>query len=121
MAVVLAPEMPEHIQRWRAPGSFTRWNNNVQALRNFAMNRPGYARQQIASYFGLRGTANLSLAVSDTNHGSVKINTLTIAAPTNAPWSGVYFKDNPITLSAVAKAGVVEPVRHPSPSNRPKA
>jgi len=69
------------------------------------MNRPGYARQQIASYFGLRGTANLSLAVADTNHGSVKINTLTIAASTNAPWTGVYFKDNPITLTAVAKPG----------------
>ena len=105
IAAVLAPEMPEHIQRWRAPGSFTEWNNNVQALRNFAVNRPGYARQQIGSYFGLRGTANLALAVSDTNRGSVKINTLTIAAPTNAPWSGVYFKDNPITLSAVAKTG----------------
>ncbi len=105
MAVVLAPEMPEHIQRWRAPGSFAEWNSNVQALRNFAVNRPSYARQQIASYFGLRGTANLSLGVSDTNHGGVKINTLTTAAPTNAPWSGLYFKDNPITLSAVPKAG----------------
>src|SRR5436190_6368690 len=105
MASVIAPEMAEHIQRWRAPGSVTEWNNNVQVLRNFAVNRPGYARQQIAGYFGLRGTANLSLSVSDTNHGSVKINTLTISAPTNAPWNGVYFKDNPIVLTAVAKAG----------------
>ena len=30
---------------------------------------------------------------------------MTIAAPTNAPWSGLYFKDNPITLSAVPRAG----------------
>jgi hypothetical protein len=104
-AAALAPEMAEHIQRWRAPGSVTGWNNNVQALRNFAVNRPGYARQQIAGYFGLRGTANLSVAVSNTNHGGVKINTLTFAEPTNAPWHGIYFKDNPITLTAVAKAG----------------
>ena len=105
MAAVIAPEMPEHVRRWRAPGSLTEWNNNVQALRDFALNRPGYARQQIASYFGLRGTASVSLAVSDTNQGSVRIDTLTTSASTNAPWSGVYFKDNPITLTAVAMAG----------------
>ena len=105
MAATLAPEMPEHIQRWRAPGSFAEWSNNVQVLRAFAANRPAYARQQIAAYFGLRGTANLALAVSDTNRGGININSLAIAAPTNAPWSGVYFKDNLITLTAVAKPG----------------
>jgi hypothetical protein len=62
-------------------------------------------RQHLVQQLGLRGTANVSLSVSDTNHGSVKINTLTIAAFTNAPWTGVYFKDNPITLTAVAKPG----------------
>jgi len=80
-------------------------NNYFQLLHTFAVNRPSYARKQIAGYYGLRGTATLSLAVSHTNHGRVKINTLTIAAPTNAPWSGLYFKDNPITLSAVPRAG----------------
>ena len=105
MAAEISPEMAEHIRRWRAPGSVTEWNNNVQVLRTFALNRPGNARQQIVGYFGLRGTANLSLAVSDTNYGSIKLNTITVAAPTNAPWAGVYFKDNPITLSALPKPG----------------
>ncbi|PYK57482.1 MAG: hypothetical protein DME21_17160 [Verrucomicrobia bacterium] len=105
MQAVIAPEMAEHSRRWHAPGSVTEWNNNVQVLRDFAMNRPAYARQQIVSYFGLRGTANLSLAVSETNLGSIKINSLSVAAPTNAPWTGVYFKDNPITLAALAKPG----------------
>src|SRR5947208_15091045 len=69
------------------------------------MNRPAYARQQIVSYFGLRGTANLSLAVSETNLASIKINPLNVAAPTTAPWHGFYFKDNPLTLAALAKPG----------------
>ena len=105
MAALLAPEMPEHIRRWRAPASVTAWNNNVQAMRDFALNRPAYARQQIATYFGLRGTANLSLSVSDTNQGALRINSLEVSAPTNAPWIGIYFKDNPITLTAVPRAG----------------
>src|SRR5207244_3125740 len=51
---------------------------------------------------GLAGTANLSVSVSDTNRGLIRLNTLSIAAPTNAPWSGTYFKGNPINLTAVA-------------------
>ena len=47
MAAEISPEMAEHIRRWRAPGSVTEWNNNVQVLRTFALNRPGNARQQI--------------------------------------------------------------------------
>ena len=105
MAAVLEPEMPEHIQRWRAPGSVAAWNDNVQTLRDFALNRPAYARQQIATYFGLRGTAKLSLAVSDPGQGAIRINSLDVAAPATAPWTGVYFTDNPIVLTAVPRSG----------------
>ncbi|MEW6155900.1 MAG: CotH kinase family protein [Verrucomicrobiota bacterium] len=105
MAAVITPEMAEHINRWRAPSSVSTWRNHVQYLRDYAVNRPGFARQHLAQKFGLRGTATVSLSVSHTNQGGIRINTLAITAPTNTPWSGIYFKDNPVTFTAEAKPG----------------
>ncbi len=105
MAAVLEPEMAEHTRRWRAPASLTDWRNRVQYLRDYANNRPQFMRQHLIQQFGLGGTATLAIAVSDTNQGSVRLNTLTIVAPTNAPWSGTYFTGNPINVTAVANPG----------------
>ena len=44
------------------------------------------------------------MAVSNTNHGGVKINTLTVAEPTNAPWHGIYFKDNEVKRVVATRA-----------------
>lgn len=105
LAAALEPEMAEHIARWRAPGSLAEWRNQVQYLRTYAINRPQHARQHLMQRFALRGTVTLSLATSDTNCGSILINTLRVSAPANEPWSGVYFKDNPITLHALPNPG----------------
>lgn len=101
----LAPEMKDHTDRWHAPGSMTEWSNNVSFLRQFAAQRPGFMRQQIQGKFGLAGTVTARLRVTDTNAGVIHWSTLDIAAPTNAPWTGVYFKGHPIAATAVANAG----------------
>jgi hypothetical protein len=105
MAAALDPEMAEHIRRWRAPASLLDWRSNVQYLRNYANNRPQYARTHLLQRFSLRGTATLTVSVSDPGHGILRLNSLTLDAPTSAPWSGLYFRGNPITLAALAAPG----------------
>jgi len=105
MAAVLAPEMPEHINRWRAPTSISAWNSHLQYLRDYASKRPAFARQHIVQKFGLGGTATVTLSVSDTNRGGITINLAPTVASTHAPWTGVYFRDHPLTLRANAKPG----------------
>jgi hypothetical protein len=105
MSTVLAPEIPEHLNRWRAPASVTEWRAHVQYLRDYAVNRPGFARQHLMQKFGLRGTVNVSIASANTNAGSVLLNSITLSAPANTPWKGIYFKDNPITATALPNPG----------------
>lgn len=105
MAAELAPEMAEHIRRWRTHSSAAEWNSNVQYLRMYAMNRPGFCRQHLIRRFGLGETVVLSAGVSDTNAGSLKVNSLAISAPASAPWCGIYFKNHPVTLVARPRLG----------------
>ena len=104
-AARIAAEMREHIARWGAPSSLTVWTNNVEALRNYARLRGDFCRQHLTNKFGLRGVVNLTLQVSDPEAGSIRVNTLDIAASTNAPWTGVYFRDNPVRITAQARPG----------------
>jgi hypothetical protein len=100
MAAEISPEMTEHCRRWRAPADWPAWTNNLSWLHQFAINRVPVQRQHLTNQFSLRGTVNVTLQVNDTNAGTIRFNTLTIAPPTNAPWTGVYFRDNPVTFSA---------------------
>lgn len=102
---VLAPEMAEHIRRWRSPASVAQWESNVQYLRNYADQRPLYMRTHLARQFGLGANVTLSLSVSDPGHGSIRVNTLQVAASRDEPWSGLYFKQHPLRLTAVAEPG----------------
>lgn len=111
MQAVIAPAMAEHIARWSAPASISEWNNNVEAIRTFARQRPDYQRQHLIDYFNLGGTAAVMLNVSDPAKGSIRINTLSInentpgVGSTPYPWKGIYFKNVPITLTALPKPG----------------
>ena len=105
MAEEISPEMSEHCARWRAPADWPTWTNNVARLHQFATNRAIFARQQITNQFGLRGQPTVTLRVNDPNAGVIHWSTLTINAPTNAPWSGVYFRDNPVAFSAESFSG----------------
>lgn len=102
---VLAPEMAEHIRRWRSPASVALWESNVQYLRNYADQRPLPMRNHLALQFGLGATANLSLSVNNPEHGSIRVNTLLVTAPPEAPWTGGYFQQHPIELTAEAAPG----------------
>ncbi|RZJ67917.1 MAG: T9SS type A sorting domain-containing protein [Flavobacterium sp.] len=112
MKDVIFPELPEHTQRWSAfdMGDFD-WYMNYQT--GFANQRPGFQRNHIRNKFSIANNITATLNVSNVDHGYIKINTIEITpalAGVNAtpfPWSGTYFSNIPVTLTAIAKPGYV--------------
>jgi hypothetical protein len=107
----LGQEMPEHIQRWRTPSNMSDWYSNVDAMTDFANQRPEYQRNHLRSYFDLGSDVEITLTVNDTAQGYVKINTIDIVPSTPGvkdnpyPWTGIYFEGNPVQVEAVPKPG----------------
>ena len=121
---VLDPEMTEHVNRWRYPSSspdittrltetpsLTQWNTIMNGLLGFAKARPANDRKRLMDYFALTDTFKITLNVSNELAGEIKINTLNVNAKLDGvnnpvyPWSGSYFKDVPIALTAIAHPG----------------
>lgn len=104
----IADEMPRHIQRWAHPASVEEWEKVVKHYQNFAGERPALQRQQLARFFKLPGEYRLTVNVSDSAHGRVRVNTTTLDETTHGvaesvyPWSGTYFQRVPLEVEAVA-------------------
>jgi hypothetical protein len=99
------PEMSRHITKWGLYGflrSMSRWESNVDVLREFTMRRERYVREHICDKFDLEGCAELKLNVSQTGRGKIKVNSLIID---EFQWSGDYFLGIPIQLSALPSPG----------------
>ena len=61
MQKVLSPEMQEHIDRWRVIGSYDQWLENVEVLRNFAIQRPEIQAKQLNDFFHLKGSKMITI------------------------------------------------------------
>lgn len=98
-----SPEIEEHINRWRRPVNKNEWLSNIAIMRNFAEKRPNYVRTHLEEYFNLQKQNTITLQTANAIGGKIKINTIT--PNTNEPWSGLYFKEIPITLEAIPETG----------------
>ncbi|GAB3173510.1 CotH kinase family protein [Telluribacter humicola] len=107
----IQPEIGEHIARWKTSGGVNDWNNEVNIMIDFAQRRPSIMSQQLKNHFSLSDRRSITVNVSNTENGYIKVNTLTILPTTpgvsqNAyPWTGYYFQNVPVTLTAMPKAG----------------
>ena len=120
----VTPEMSEHVARWRYPSvatdlltrsseipSLTKWNSINIDLLDFMNKRPGKVRKQYMTAFLLTDTVNVTVNVSDTAAGRVKISTLIIDENTIAivgapyPWTGKYFTSVSVPLKAIPRPG----------------
>lgn len=101
LQALLLPAMQEHINRWRRPTSISEWNNNLQVMRNFARQRPGYVRQHLKSQFQLQNPVQLTVKVTPPESGHVMVNTATASNG----WKGWYFPQMPLSFVAKAKPG----------------
>ncbi|OQY56779.1 MAG: hypothetical protein B6245_17930 [Desulfobacteraceae bacterium 4572_88] len=101
-------EVPNHIRKWGGTyGSYSistrsQWEDNIEIRRTFARRRPAYARQHITDYFGLSGTANLTLKISEPCSGEISVQE--VAMP-GRHFTGTWFRDVPLRLKARANPG----------------
>ena len=111
LKVQIAPEIPRHINRWKdspAPyygdpfSSIEEWENNVEELRSFARQRTDNIRRHILTEFKLETQVIVHLEGNPNAGGRVQINGVNIDS---LPWSGVYFPNLPIQLTALAEPG----------------
>ena len=104
----LEPVIDEHIHRWGQIESKTRWHFNVERMRDFARNRPGYVREHLMAFFDLESTFKVQVDVSAIHKGRVRVNHVTIDEQTPGtagrespwPWTGTYFMGIPVDLEA---------------------
>jgi hypothetical protein len=103
LAAELRPEMQDNLARWtNVPGGMAEWEQNLVDIKSFASERPFEHRQDIAQYFGLGGTVQLT--VEHEGAGSVVVNSVPVSA---FSWTGTYFQDVPVVLSATPTPGNV--------------
>ena len=98
-----APEMQQQIDRWTV--GFIPWEENVDKLRLFADNRVDAVRQHVVSAFNnVWGTAEVTLNANPIEGGSINFSTITVDE-NQFPWTGVYFTNTDIPITAVAEPG----------------
>lgn len=96
------PVMQEQMKRI---GNSNNFSSNVNDIRTFIQNREKYMYSFLKSDLSLTGdTAELELSVNDSNGGTIRVNTITADMNSNQ-WSGTYFTDYPVTLTAVPAEG----------------
>jgi len=94
------PEISDHMVRWGL--DYANWDNNYLTMKFFSNDRPIIARSQLQAMFGLGTIVNLNLYISSSGSGSIKINSI---VPQKYPFSGVYFKNLPVKLTAIPAPG----------------
>ena len=102
---VIEAEMPNHILRWADSGgvqSMDYWDGQVNVMKNFANLRKGFVREYVDSFFGLNGTAKLTVNINEFSYGTVSTHGIKFPYSDSA-W--VYFKDIPIRIEAIANPG----------------
>jgi len=110
---IYEPEIPMHISKWGgkldkggkpAFENIEKWESNIQVLRDFALNRPKYARQHVVDKFELSGTYKITLKSLNIEGGRVKINS--IDSENNLLKNElIYFNNIPITIEAKPSFG----------------
>ena len=106
MVAAVAPEMDEHVRRWRQP---TDWEAECAYIRAYGEQRTAAVWGHLQSFFGLNAPKHLTLALSEEEAGFVRVNDVDLNENTAGffgyPWTGAYFTNYPITLTAHARPG----------------
>lgn len=99
-------DMSDHFAKWPSFNgdnfSISTWNSRISAMESFISSRPGKVRGHIQSEFSLPSQVTLTLNVSPAGAGRIQISTVN---PTSFPWTGVYFRGNPVTITAMPNPG----------------
>ena len=97
----MAPEIQAHYNNWGENPSVATYF--VNQMKNFAENRPSFAKNHIKAKFNLPNYHTITITSQNTSEGFVKVNeNLKIQEPS---WRGDYFETVPIALEAIPEAG----------------
>jgi len=97
---VFLPEIGDHLTRWEL--SNDNWQYNYNLIKSYATYRQNYARIHLKSQFNLGQMLDIKVEIDDPGTGIVRINSI---IPQKYPFTGVYFKDLPIKLTAIPAPG----------------
>jgi len=99
----IADEIPRHKSRWPKSISLgNNWLENIQVMKDFAVNRPNYIRGFFNTKFGLAGSYSLIISRSNPAWGRVFSNSLEVKSNDSL---NVFFKNVPLKLKAIPAAG----------------
>jgi len=102
---VISTEITNHIERWSESGgieSYNEWANELQEIKEFAMDRSNFVFEQIDEELNLNGTVNLNVSITPSNSGKVVINDVNSNYQSD---EAKYFKDIPMELVAIPNPG----------------
>ena len=102
MAGAIAPQMPNHIARWKQPKSLTFWQSEVGRLRTYAQLRPGYLWSFLNKFLGSPGLVTLTV-----DHNAARGNVLIEGVDAPAHYQGGHFRTLPLQLTAEPLPGYV--------------
>jgi len=98
-ANIIRSEIGRHRLRW---GTLDNWTDNLNRMREFFSRRPARMKEFVKQQYNLPAHHRLNVQVSDTDHGYILVNSLTIE---DRNWNGDYFQNVPIKVTAVAREG----------------
>jgi hypothetical protein len=98
----VAPWIPRHHSRWS--GNITTFQNTMNNMINWNLNRITGARNVVQSFFALTGQVTYTLDVQPAGAGRIHISTIE-PSTNDYPWSGVYFQGVPVKITAIANPG----------------
>ncbi len=94
------PEVDSHLARWEL--SRDTWEYNYSVIKDYARRRPDYARNHLKTQLNLGELLSIKVVIDNPGSGTVRVNSI---VPTSYPFTGVYFKDLPIRLTAIPAPG----------------
>ncbi|HLO61279.1 MAG TPA: CotH kinase family protein [Bacteroidales bacterium] len=93
-------EIVYNFGRWW--GNYDEWLGRISNRKTFGQYRPTYCRDFLRTRFSLGSGLSITVNVSGSDEGVVKINTI---CPSVYPFTGIYFKNLPIQMTAVPRPG----------------
>jgi CotH kinase protein/Chitobiase/beta-hexosaminidase C-terminal domain/Putative Ig domain len=110
-AAALAPFIGQHHSRWPLSSLTTgAWKSNVAEQRAFLVSRNAAFDAELRTKFTLSARQPLTVSVSSPSAGSVKVNSLDLSSlitPASPTWTGSYYPEVPVTLTATPMPGQV--------------
>ncbi|RJE71733.1 hypothetical protein BGP76_06495 [Reichenbachiella sp. MSK19-1] len=93
-------EIQAHMNRWY--GDYNYWKERADVMRDFAQKRPAVMKNIVSSTLSVGQSVSVTVEINNNSYGSVQLSTLTID---QANWTGEYFRNVPVPLTAIAKPG----------------